>query len=385
MNKLYIFALLSLALCFALPQAYAQAPSRKAARTAMRAKSREISKFTTKRSFGKSKQYSAVGAFLGASNYFGDLSPRTTRLSTSLNLTRTYIGGYYTKRINANFSWRASLAWARLKGDDFNADRTTIEGEYRHRRNLNFRNDLIEFSAVAIADIMPTDRGYLRRSFLNGYGLIGLSLFYHNPKGYVPKGLGLPGEGTWVALRPLGTEGQGLDGYNKQYGSIQPAVLLGGGVKYRVSDKLDIGLEFAWRFTFTDYLDDVSGNYVNDKDAFAGGKDKLWYIMSNKSGLATGGSKDETRSFPDRSEGGPTFETLTPAGTYVVGGTASDVRRIQGFGVKDAQRLNAQTGQFETFVDTGSPRGLSALDGYTVTTLTGSYILEFRARTPKFR
>jgi hypothetical protein len=66
-------------------------------------------------------------------------------------------------------------------------------------------------------------------------------------------------------------------------------------------------------------------------------------------------------------------------------GAAQDIRRIKGYGVKDVTRRNEQTGLDEVIVDTGSPRGLKANDGYTVTTLTATYILEFRARTPKFR
>ena len=376
MKKLIYSIVLLLLVCLASQEANAQYSSRRSNRAAMRAKSREMSRFTVKRSFGKSKQYASVGAFFGASNYFGDLAPRTGKISTSLALTRTYFGGFYAKRINANIGWRLGLAWARLRGDDFNANRSSTEGEYRYMRNLNFRNDVIELSFCGTVDILPTDRGYLRRNFLNGYGLLGFEMFYHNPKGYVPTGLGLPHEGEWIALQPLGTEGQGLSGYKKPYSRIQPGIILGGGVKYRVADKIDVGLEFGWRFTFTDYLDDVSGNYVKDADAQAAGKDNLWYVMSNKSGLQNGGGSDEARDL------NPEFFTgYEYGGTTWPGPTSNTIRRIKGYGVHDD--TNPKTGEVTT--QTGSPRGLKALDGYTVTTLTGTYILEFRARTPKFR
>ena len=393
MKKFYLLLLLLLAVCVSSTQVFAQ-NTRRAARAAMRAKSREMSKFTVKRSFGKSKQYSAVGGFLGAANYYGDLAPKTRRLSTSTKLTRTYFGGFYQKRINANFSWRVALVWARLRGDDFNASRTTVEGEYRYKRNLNFRNDVIETSIVAVADVFPIDRGYLRRDFFNFYGMLGVEIFYHNPKGYVAKGYGLADEGKWISLRPLGTEGQGLGApYKKKYSLIQPGIVLGGGVKYRASDKLDIGLEFGWRFTFTDYLDDVSGTYVKDADALAAhpdvnGADKLWWVMSNKSGLPTGGGSDQTRSWGDAnsSNPAPTYQVYRPGGSNPIDPWVStpaqpqEFRRIAGYGVKDA--LNSSG---DLIVDTGSPRGHKPNDGYTVTTLTATYILEFRTRTPKFR
>jgi hypothetical protein len=241
-----------------------------------------------------------------------------------------------------------------------------------------------------MVDLFPTDRGYLRRDFFNQYGMLGLELFYHNPKGYVPRGYGLADEGKWISLRPLSTEGEGLGApYKKKYSLIQPGIILGGGVKYRLTDKLDIGLEFGWRFTFTDYLDDVSGNYVKDADALAAhpdinGADKLWWVMSNKSGLPTGGGSDEKRSWGDQAPNYEVYRPLDPNSTpfnpFIVGnGTSTEFRRIPGFSVQDA---SSTTGPI---VLTNSPRGHKANDGYTVTTFTATYILEFRTRTPKFR
>ncbi len=401
MKKVIYLAFVFLAVVGLGQQAQAQ-NSRRAAKAAMRAKSRELSKFTVKTSFGKSKQYAAVGAMLGASNYFGDLAPRNSRMSTSLPNTRTYMGVFYSKRINPNLAWRATLGWARIKSDDFDANRSTAEGQGRYERNLNFRNDVIEASFVGIVDVLPTDRGYLRRDFFNGYGLLGVSMFYHNPKGQVPTGLGLADEGRWIALQPLGTEGQGsgeVNGtvYKNPYGLIQPAILVGGGVKYRLNDKIDLGLEFAWRFTFTDYLDDVGGDYMKDNDAFTANKDALWYAMSNKSGLKTS-SDGEARDLVDRTfQQAQGFTNPTPANyqnNWVVSeaaaqqiansGAAQNWRRIKGYGVTDGEQFVQGVGNVP-FVSTGAPRGLRALDGYTVTTFTGTYILEFRARTPKFR
>ena len=37
---------------------------------------------------------------------------------------------------------------------------------------------------------------------------------------------------------------------------------LGVGVKYALNDKMNIGFELSYRFTGTDYLDDVSKTYV---------------------------------------------------------------------------------------------------------------------------
>ena len=40
-------------------------------------------------------------------------------------------------------------------------------------------------------------------------------------------------------------------------------LLLGGGLKIKLTDRISINPEFIGRMTFTDYIDDVSGYYVN--------------------------------------------------------------------------------------------------------------------------
>lgn len=376
----YLLLFLLIFTAFAANEVHAQAGKR-AKRAEMRAKSREISRFTVKTKFGKSKQYAAVGGYIGMANYFGDLAPRGSRASTSLKLTRTHFGGFYMKRLNPNISWRASLSWSRLRGDDFNANTSNAEGRGRYQRNLSFRNNIFEGNFVGIVDILPTDRGYLRRNFLNGYALFGVAVMTNSPKGRVPEGFGFSNENKWIKLRPLGTEGQGLDGGPKKYSWIQPAVVVGGGVRYRVMDKLDLGLEIAWRFTFTDYLDDVSTQYVPYKDGFVNGeqinspvqddatgeytKDALWFIMSNKSGLAVS------------STGKDRVWTKAGKGVNITKGELEQFGPLSPNGTRMYYLKGNEYG--------AAPRGNPQRDGFTVTTLTATYILEYRARTPKFR
>ena len=70
-----------------------------------------------------------------------------------------------------------------------------------------------------------------------------------------------------VFLKPLSTEGQGLDGYNLEpYSLTQVAIPFGGGIKYALTDNIRVGAEVGIRKTFTDYLDDVSTNYADPVD-----------------------------------------------------------------------------------------------------------------------
>ncbi|PTB89750.1 hypothetical protein C9994_17455, partial [Marivirga lumbricoides] len=83
----------------------------------------------------------------------------------------------------------------------------------------------------------------------------------------------LENAGQWVSLRELGTEGQNFDKaqYKELYGKdlpkpysrIQIVIPVGLGARYKLSSNFDIALEISYRHTFTDYLDDVGGEYVD--------------------------------------------------------------------------------------------------------------------------
>jgi hypothetical protein len=64
----------------------------------------------------------------------------------------------------------------------------------------------------------------------------------------------------------LGTEGQGSSLYpNLQpYSPIAISIPFTFGVKYALNEHTNIFGELSYRFTNTDYLDDVSGNYAPD-------------------------------------------------------------------------------------------------------------------------
>jgi hypothetical protein len=68
----------------------------------------------------------------------------------------------------------------------------------------------------------------------------------------------------------LGTEGQystlpdtAVNYGIKPYKLIQLAIPFGLGVRFRLNEVMDLSAEIGFRYTFTDYLDDVSQNYVN--------------------------------------------------------------------------------------------------------------------------
>ena len=90
---------------------------------------------------------------------------------------------------------------------------------------------------------------------------------------------------TWYRLQPLGTEGQGTSARpdSEPYKVDQLAIPFGAGLKFNFG-RIDMQVEWGLRRTYTDYIDDVSGTYVdNDLLAFENGP--LAALLADPSGI----------------------------------------------------------------------------------------------------
>ncbi len=211
-------------------------------------------------SFNRRKKYNTLSVHLNAMNYFGDLVPNTGYTSLRLGATRPNLGVSYAHRLSPRISVRGSLMFGRITGDDkLAADKNDKDAAYRYYRNLSFRNDLIEASAQGVIDLFENRGTYLKRRDFSPYFFGGVAVFYHNPKAQI--------DGKWVALQPLGTEGQNVSGqgYPTKYSRVQISLPFGAGVNYKLDRQYNLGFEIGWRKTFTDYLDDVSSKYPDAK------------------------------------------------------------------------------------------------------------------------
>ncbi len=202
---------------------------------------------------------------VGASNYLGEIGgkEKTRRdfiLDLKLSQTRSALAGFARYKLNPDVYVRGSVGWYRISGKDA---LSTNPG--RMGRNLSFRNDIIEASVVGqyiFYDIADLGRTYRYRNDFKAYVFSGVAGAMSDPKANY--------NGSWVALAPLHTEGQGLvDGAPKSYGKFLFVVPAGAGFYFTISKIYKIGWELNWRTTFTDYLDDVSTHYV-DPSVFAG-------------------------------------------------------------------------------------------------------------------
>lgn len=181
-----------------------------------------------------------LGLFLGLSNYQGDLQPNP--FGGAENHIAYGLFGRY--QIMDYLAVRANVYRGGLSGND----NLQSEESGRRQRNLSFRSDIMELGIMAEFNPIPllSEEPSLFAPFI----FTGITGFHFKPYAYF--------EGKWYELQPLGTEGQSE---SERYNLFQIAIPMGVGTKIRVSDYSSIGVEFGLRKTFSDYLDDVSGNY----------------------------------------------------------------------------------------------------------------------------
>jgi len=188
-----------------------------------------------------------LGLFGGIANYVGDMTDRPYQNPKgAFGITAGY-------QILPRVNLRAGFTYAKVGG----ADSVSKQEDIR-MRNLSFQTNISEFSLVA--EVNTFDMDYKRWS---PYIFGGLAVFHFNPYTY-------DRQNNKVYLQPLSTEGEGLPGYSqKPYALTQLALPFGGGVKFDISEKVRIAFEVGLRKLFTDYLDDVSGNYPDPNELMA--------------------------------------------------------------------------------------------------------------------
>jgi len=206
--------------------------------------------------FGASNFLGEVGGRdrLG-SNFIWDLELSQTKFSASFNHL------YY---LSEKVGLRTSINYGKVSGDDA----LTTES-YRNNRNLHFQSIIVESGMSVewhflkdkpgnIYNVRSVTGKKLGKKGINSgfYVTGGIHAFYFNPQALAPSG-------QWVDLKPLSTEGQGFPDGAKEYNRVSVAVPIGGGWRKNISRTVGLKLELTHRFTFTDYIDDISTVYYD--------------------------------------------------------------------------------------------------------------------------
>jgi len=185
------------------------------------------------------------GIFGGWSNYSGDLQQN--------QYERDEMQSAYGAFIRHNFNDYIALKAQVLKGSITGSDSDYSSLLIARERNLHFRSDIYEAGLQAEISFMKF--GENNTKVAAPYLLAGISVFHFNPQAQF--------EGEWYDLQPYGTEGQGMAAHpeKKKYELTQFAIPMGVGFNIALGEKARLGFEMGFRKTFTDYLDDVSGQY----------------------------------------------------------------------------------------------------------------------------
>ncbi|MBK8608955.1 MAG: hypothetical protein IPL84_03115 [Chitinophagaceae bacterium] len=232
-----------------------------------------------------------VGLNFGPSFFLGDLggnSGKGTNNIKDLNFefTKLMKGAFVTMYPKNWVGIRLAANYTYLEGDDAIIDTKGIDELWRKQRNLDFRSTVLEgYVAIELFPTMMFRRNSEYEPRLRPYGFAGIGLFHFNPEGSITDA---SGDKTWYKLQPLRLEGQGMPEYpySKPYKLTQINIPLGAGLKYFASERITISGEVLYRKTFTDYIDDVSKNYIdpNNYSKYLSAADAaLAYKLSDKS------------------------------------------------------------------------------------------------------
>lgn len=132
--------------------------------------------------------------------------------------------------------------------------------DYLEWRNLSFSSAIVEAAALAEFNFWNYGNGATDHPWVF-YLFVGIGAFHFNPMALYTAG---DGHQEWVPLQPLHTEGQGTLQYpdRRPYQLTQLMLPFGIGIKVRISKSFTYCVEYGFRKTWTDYLDDVSTTYV---------------------------------------------------------------------------------------------------------------------------
>lgn len=221
----------------------------------------------------KAQQKFEYGISIGGMKYEGDIGGRygsgLGALNNSTSRSSFNASLYLGYRIGEFLTIRAAATYGGVQAADslLSGDSPAILA--KKTRNIHFKSIIVEGSLMA--EIYPTVLFESNPSSVTGkfrpYLLAGIGIFHFDPKGLyqAPNG-----SAAWVNLQPLRTEGQGMPNHpdRKEYALIEQNIQVGFGIKYHISQKVGVSFEVIGRKTPTDYLDDVSTKYIDNRDFY---------------------------------------------------------------------------------------------------------------------
>lgn len=237
----------------------------------------------------------------GVANFLGELGGRNQIGSPfvwdlELSQTRPAASFGYRYFIARKQSLHARLSYGVLAGND-----NLTEEPFRNNRNLSFKSDIVEFAVMYELHLYREELGHIydlrgvkgeKPSRVGFYLFAGIGGSYFDPRAQF--------NNQWIRLKPLSTEGQGLPGGPEEYSNFTLAIPMGIGIRKAVNKNVSIGFNLQYTKTFTDYIDDVSGEYFNNEVIQAERGEIAAFLADPNLGRIPGqGSPRDQRGDPD--------------------------------------------------------------------------------------
>lgn len=169
-------------------------------------------------------------------------------------------------RLGVNYgTLYANDNWNKSKADK--AESIEDDAYQRYMRNLSIRANTWEASLIFELNLLrmnPETKGARKR--FQPFLTAGFGYMHFKPTAkYIDK---LGNDRGYVDLHALNIEGNGLPSESlkdapEQYSLWQMVIPMGAGVKWDIGRQLALAIEYRYRMTFTDYLDNVSGKYID--------------------------------------------------------------------------------------------------------------------------
>ena len=179
----------------------------------------------------------------GVANYYGDLNPYFGSFNPGLSYN---IGmRFFVKK---KITFQPQLTFLKLKGND------AKQGDAI--RNLSFHSNNIECSFNLLYDFMNYEPRWDLRKKVSPYILANIGVLFFKPKAKI--------NGVEFDLHQLQTEG--ID-----YNTVTLTSAIGFGTHIAITERSNLNFEMRYTFTFSNYLDDVHGEYqdFNDLEGYA--------------------------------------------------------------------------------------------------------------------
>lgn len=218
--------------------------------------------------YGTHRKRVEVGFNVGPSFFLGDLGGNAGKgkrfvKDLNLQLTQIWTGAFIAIYPTDWLAFRLTGQVGTLTADDYAIKTKGVDELWRKQRNLDFRSTIKE--AYFVTEFYPLNLLTKQLEFahrIQPYGTLGIGVFRFNPQGSLTSSNGTK---TWYDLKPLRTEGEGMVEYpgRKEYSLTQVSLPIGMGLRFIISERFTMSIEMLLRKSFTDYIDDVSTNYID--------------------------------------------------------------------------------------------------------------------------